>query len=118
MIFDPSGGGAAGSDLDKLAAEELPGRFLVGHSNMNLCQLCIRARTCSCIPLLRSRLEMSTSRRLAVGSGYRHDDAVTRWISKGHVRLIDTTVEGQIVDALHEMMQPNYPTYKQQSSPG
>jgi len=100
-----AGDGALRNEVDRLAAELLPGRFLrrtFPHQHMP--------------ELYRSaNVFLHTSIRESFGNVYiealgtgvpivAHDDEVTRWILEDHATLVDTTSENVLVDALQTVL--------------
>jgi glycosyltransferase involved in cell wall biosynthesis len=100
-----AGDGSLRNEVDRLAAELLPGRFLrkmFPHEQMPA--------------LYRSaNLFLHTAIRESFGNVYiealgtglpivAHDDEVTRWILEDHAHLVDTTSEQLLADALESVL--------------
>lgn len=97
-----AGDGAQRQQVDALAAEALPGRFLRStfpHQRMPDLYRC-------------ADVFLHTAARESFGNVYvealasgapivAHDDEVTRWIVEKHARLVDTFCEDALVEALH-----------------
>jgi glycosyltransferase involved in cell wall biosynthesis len=100
-----AGDGPLRNDIDRVAEELLPGRFLRRTFPRDLMPLLYR----SVNVLLHTAIRESFGNVYieALGSGIpvvAHDDEVTRWILGDHGYLVDTTVEQMLVNALKEAL--------------
>ena len=100
-----AGDGPLRNEVDLLAAELLPGRFLRGtfpHAQMPELYRCADVFLHTAI-----RESFGNVYIEALGSGtpvVAHDDEVTRWILENHAHLVDATSEEALVDALKSVL--------------
>jgi glycosyltransferase involved in cell wall biosynthesis len=101
-----AGDGALRNEVDRLAAELLPGRFL--RRTFPHEQMPDLYRSANVFLHTAIRESFGNVYIEALGSGVpvvAHDDAVTRWILEDHAHLVDTTSEQALVDALESVLQ-------------
>ena len=96
-----AGDGPLREEVDRLAAEVLPGRFLRAtfpHQQMPGLYRCADVFLHTAIGESFGNVYIEA---LASGTPVvAHDDEVTRWILERHARLVDTTSEETLVEAL------------------
>ena len=101
-----AGDGTLRNEVDRLAADLLPGRFL--RRTFPHDQMPALYRSADVFLHTAIRESFGNVYIEALGSGVAivaHDDEVTRWILEDHAHLVDTTSEKVLVDALQSALQ-------------
>jgi glycosyltransferase involved in cell wall biosynthesis len=100
-----AGDGPLRNEVDRIAAEVLPGRFLRRTFPHELMPVLYRSSNVFLHTAIRE--SFGNVYIEALGSGIpvvAHDDEVTRWILQDHAHLVDTTSEQLLVDTLKDVL--------------